>query len=325
MNYAHLNLARPFGTSVNEARRSRDAPRRRRCLAFSAAFTLVELLVVISIIGVLVALLLPAVQAAREASQRTQCTNNLKQIGLAFQNYHGANEQFPSGGWNWNFPPTYVDGKPVSGRQQKAGWGFQILPYVEAQNIWLAGAEVAIATPLSFFFCPSRRPPQTVTHLDNYIPMLTGGQLTHALCDYAVSNREMTGVVRRAFTTPLAGPSRFVDPIRLSQVTDGSSHTLLAADKRLNLAYLGEWQEDDNEGYTAGWNEDTTRRTDRSPSPDYLGEGNGSRLFGSSHPEIIDAVFVDGSVRTIAMRIDKRLFEKLGNISDGKQVNDEEF
>ena len=96
----------------------------------SRGFTLVELLVVISIVGMLIALLLPAVQAAREASRRAQCMNNLKQIGLAFQNHYSAHQFFPSAGWDWFYPPTYQGGMPVTGSEQKAGWGFQILPYV---------------------------------------------------------------------------------------------------------------------------------------------------------------------------------------------------
>ena len=313
MRIARLNPTRPFVTSSTEARRVSGALRTWRRLFFSPAFTLVELLVVISIIGVLVALLLPAVQAAREAARRAQCINNLKQIGLGFQNYHSSQQSFPSGGWNWSDPPTYENGRPVTGSDQRASWGFQILPYVEGQTIWNAGPELAIGTPLSLFFCPSRRPPQTVDHQDSYQPQVTGGVITHALCDYAASNREMTGVVRR------------IEPTDMSNVTDGTSHTLIAADKRLNIAHIGEWQEDDNEGYTAGWNEDTIRRTDRSPSPDHAGEGDGDKLFGSSHPGVINAVLADGSVRSINFDIDKDTFRLLGDIADGEQVDNDAY
>ena len=263
-------------------------------------FTLVELLTVIAIIGVLVALLLPAVQAARESARRTQCINNLKQFGLAFQNHHGARRYFPTGGWNWDHPPTYLNGTPASGKEQHAGWGFQILPYVEGETVWHAGAAIAIGTPMSIFFCPTRRPPQIIEHPDKFVPPLTGGQLRYALCDYAGSNREMTGVVRRYV------------PVELSHVTDGTTHTLAISEKRMNLAFLGQEQDDDNEGYTVGWNEDTIRRTDRSPVADYVGEGDGDKKFGSSHPSIINAAILDGSVRTVNIEIDERTFEKLG-------------
>ena len=80
-------------------------------------FTLVELLVVITIIGILIALLLPAVQAAREAARRSQCTNNLKQFGLGLHNYHGTFNQFPTAGANWGYP--------------QIGWQVQVLPFME--------------------------------------------------------------------------------------------------------------------------------------------------------------------------------------------------
>jgi len=91
-----------------------------------SAFTLVELLVVIAIIGVLVALLLPAVQAARESARRAQCTNNLKQIALGVQSYHDSHNAFPLGSGNisWDYPPEY-----------KFDWLARILPYLEQENV----------------------------------------------------------------------------------------------------------------------------------------------------------------------------------------------
>src|SRR5262245_56637338 len=97
------------------------------------AFTLVELLVVIAIIGVLVALLLPAVQAAREAARRMQCQNNLKQFGLAFQNHHDQIKHLPTDGWGFN----YVGDPDMGfGTEQPGGWTFNILPYCEQKTVY---------------------------------------------------------------------------------------------------------------------------------------------------------------------------------------------
>src|SRR6266568_6807599 len=99
-------------------------------------FTLIELLVVIAIIGVLIALLLPAVQKVREAANRTQCANNLKQIGLAVHNFHDTYGVFPTqGGW-WYAGPAYdSSGTPLGYKYQTAGWLFQILPFIEQDNL----------------------------------------------------------------------------------------------------------------------------------------------------------------------------------------------
>lgn len=133
--------------------------RRRR------AFTLVELLVVIAIIGVLVALLLPAVQAAREAARRSQCQNHLKQWGLASLNYEGSQKAFPTSGWGWHWMGDPDQG---AGKNQPGSWVYSLLPYIEQAGITtiakgMTGVDKRKAltqlaeTPLTVMNCPSRR------------------------------------------------------------------------------------------------------------------------------------------------------------------------
>lgn len=133
----------------------------------SRGFTLVELLVVIAIIGILIALLLPAVQAAREAARRTQCSNHLKQLGLAAHNVMDASGHFPTNGWGWNW---LGDSDRGFGRRQPGGWIYNLLPFIEQQAVHdlqkgktgaardQAGADLQ-KIPIAGYNCPSRRRP----------------------------------------------------------------------------------------------------------------------------------------------------------------------
>lgn len=287
-------------------------------------FTLVELLVVIAIIAVLIGLLLPAVQSARESARSLACKNQLKQAGLAFQTHHDALGAFPTGGNEWWTPPNFFGGRPATGAMQDAGWAFQVLPYLEATAAWApAGRDdisriiAAIAARHGFYFCPSRRGPQSVTYADvNYLSGLT---LEHGLCDYAASNLQGTGLMVQS------GSDRLRLLRRMRDVRDGASKTLAIGEKRLNLSGLGTPQADDNEGYTAGWDEDTIRTTDQPPAVDYRGDGTGGGAFGSSHPRALNAVFVDGSVHAIAYEIDPDVFRGLGSIADGRVLSQDAF
>jgi prepilin-type N-terminal cleavage/methylation domain-containing protein len=137
-------------------------------LCCSGAFTLVELLVVIAIIGTLVALLLPAVQSAREAARRSQCKNNLKQIGLACLNHVDVHKHWPSGGWGYDWT---ADANRGYGPDQPGSWIYNILEYVEETNLRNLGRGLATTSaafqsasttlhqsPVAVFNCPSRRP-----------------------------------------------------------------------------------------------------------------------------------------------------------------------
>jgi prepilin-type N-terminal cleavage/methylation domain-containing protein/prepilin-type processing-associated H-X9-DG protein len=298
-----------------------------------SGLTLIELLVVIAIIGTLIGLLIPAVQKVREAASRAQCQNNLKQIGLAFQIHHNDHGFFPTAGADWASAPTYLNGAPAIGAEQGAGWGFQVLPYLEAENVWRGGGattdndrqRAAVGAILPVFFCPTRRAPMVVSYADNYISRGRDDLVRHALCDYASNSLDDdTGVIR----SNLYGP-----PVRIADITDGTTTTLMVGEKRMNLYYLGGAncpsgnRSDDNEGYTAGNDWDTMRNANVPPAPDTRQPTTerGFAGFGASHPSGLNIVFADGSVRHVSFSIDPAVFTRLGTRADGQPVGADDF
>ena len=237
------------------------------------AFTLVELLVVIAIIGILVALLLPAVQAAREAARRNQCQNNLKQMGIAFLNHENTYGFFPSGGWGylWTGDPDMG-----SGEKQPGGWAFSILPFLEEGNAYVVGQGLPLAQkrfeltkqkkhPVAIFYCPTRRQvansygPEDSTNApfpagdDKYVaktdyaanggshcptqgnPGWSTGPDINCLRNYPSCN--WGSYTDEAVSKAFDGVVRPRLPVDIAQITDGTSKTVLVGEKYLFVGH----------------------------------------------------------------------------------------
>ena len=282
------------------------------------AFTLVELLVVITIIGILIALLLPAVQAAREAARQTQCRNNLKQMALAVHSHVLRYGFFPSGGvndWNVGDPST------GPGAKQHAAWTYIILPFMEQQNLYEATPAVRVTTPLAWIHCPSRRRAVLYTNWRNRAYSgVTPPNLVRN--DYAacaggdVSNLEDAGN-RNAYTKGTRGVCYRSSEVREAKILDGLSNTYLIGEKSVNsnFYYTGQSGGDDDSMYN-GSNWDTLRTayktgklTSDPPSGDYA-------TFGSAHMGGFYIAFCDGSVHMIPYTIDAETHARLGSIDD---------
>jgi prepilin-type N-terminal cleavage/methylation domain-containing protein len=294
-------------------------------LSSRRGFTLVELLVAIAILGVLIAVLLPAVQAAREAGRRTLCRNNLRQLGLGCHLHQDAHNCLPTGGGpTWEYHVTFEKGRPAIGGRQRASWLYQILPYVEHEAAWnntsladeIDRSIAAMETAVPGYFCPTRRPPSKHPPIADWRAYPNSGKtFANAQTDYAGSQLQNNyGAIVRV-PAKLPGVT-----IALGAIADGLAYTLLAGEKGLDIGALGKYQADDNEGYTAGWCHDTMRRTDLEPRMDRAGQYGDSR-FGSSHPQQFNVVFCDASVHGIPYSIDLSVFQRLGDRRDGLAAN----
>ena len=303
-----------------------------------AGFTLVELLVVITIIGILIALLLPAVQAAREAARQAQCANNLKQFGLAALNFEQANKYFPASSWDKTEP-------------YRGYWSY-LLPYLEQSNIadiydttanWYdAKNAAAIQTQLSFFRCPSASPePRTSSGTTNSVSW------TGALADYANLENVDSSVrtwLSHIYTTSdsTRGMTKDNGTTLAADVKDGLSNSMLHAETARMPQIWTNGQNLDNYtevGTTAEkwasrgvWGGKDASFSPRGHTADgltipgpYVVNCTNYKGCYSFHPGLAHIGMADGSVHAIHDSIDYKVFFALVSINAGEIIDGNAF
>jgi prepilin-type N-terminal cleavage/methylation domain-containing protein/prepilin-type processing-associated H-X9-DG protein len=322
------------------------------------AFTLVELLVVIAIIGILIALLLPAVQAAREAARRSQCMNNLKQLGLALQNYHDSNHRFPS---NTNFYTlgwgAATAGVPNFGTGTKGSALVKLLPYFEQSALYnkidfrldveaqlaAAGFGAGAANTqhdIGSLRCPSDDYNRSDISQTNYAPSI-GAQQMDSGNGGGTSSCGLFWYPGGYFGTGPAGHSNTDDGTQVSgcfsrggfgasmnEVTDGTSNTIVIGEFR-------PWCSGQSQG---GWQSTnqfvaTTAPINWQTCPNEPPGQNGgtkdcyhvdnwqtSQGFKSRHSGGAQFVFVDGSCHFLSQTIEYETYQRLGDRRDGRAV-----
>lgn len=321
-----------------------------------------ELLVVITIIGVLVGLLLPAVQGAREAARRMQCSNNMKQIALACLNYESTFKQLPAGPWDGD-PGNPAASSPGAccRSANRGGWStfYRILPFMEQQQIYDLATDDPPFWPnrpnnaredevaqilVGGYYCPSRRQP-------------TGygsgkfGRTDYAGCGGFFHGRPDSRV-NFIPEAPLGAPSvstrsrsngglvkgrggaiiwaKDGDRRLLSDIRDGLSKTIIMGEKSLPLTEHGTDGGDNERWNSPGWDTDTIRwhfppkseAQTYAPDRDANEGTNWNRYFGSSHAAGLNVAFCDGSVHFFDYNIDQTLWMNLCIIDDGESVDE---
>ncbi|MEX2114132.1 MAG: DUF1559 domain-containing protein [Pirellulales bacterium] len=280
-----------------------NLPRRR---PGARGFTLVELLVVIAIVGLLVALLLPAIQASRESARRALCGNNLRQLGIALLNYHDAHQVFPRGGW--------------VATSTNLSWTAAILPHLEEQSLFESidptvpythAANLAVGQSLlPVAICPSS-PRENLFRSSADLPASKSNR--YARTDYTALAGERGLRAANATNSPERGVLIRAKCIPISAISDGTSRTMLVGEAP--------------EGMHAVWfsvrNVSDQSAPINSPatySPQYVFFDFGQEL-SSYHPDGALALFADGSVHFVFERIDNRTLAALFSRAGGEVID----
>jgi len=314
----------------------RRAPLERRWIS---GFTLIELLVVIAIIGVLVALLLPAVQSAREAANRAQCQNNLKQLGLAATEYHDSFNSFPAG-W-YCMPPVYdANGALISGDVEGcATIGTPYQPYMWSGMVGLFTKleqgnlfnelnfdyapsspinTTAVRRTMTVFVCPSNRRPETTTQVGSTQRMgpsdYRGNMAAGMILPDAEANcptQDPTNPYCLIFDNGLMFQNSHVG---MADITDGTTNTCLIGE---TIAPTGTWAPATN--CCVRTNSDRTINR-----PIVSGGKNYYTYWSSKHPGQVNFVNCDGSIRTVNATIAKPVLQKLMTRNGGETISADE-
>ena len=298
---------------------------RRGALKRRAAFTLVELLVVIAIIAMLVTLLLPAVQSARESARRSNCQNNLRQIGLAVVNYMDTHEEV----------------LPM-GRDDTAhyalSWAFRILPFLEdtaVHDSHVKGVKVedvqnaiAMRTPIPTYICPTRRSADDLVDFDNN-DSATQTPKSAAPGDYAASAGPFAQYGNDGEKNPAESGAIYTrSAVKLRQVTDGTSKTFLVGERHVipKGAFGRKGFEDYDRGDTAFLSGDNPWTIFGATAPGFPTSRFDRNIdkFGSDHPgNMAQFVYLDVHVEAIDYSISASVLHSLGVIADGQVFPDD--